>query len=303
MKISVCVITINRFEEIKRLLTSLERSDIDHCYEILILCNGSSDEEYNQVYNVTKSSNLFDKIRLIRVGENRGVSGGRDILFKEAKGDICLFLDDDVIFCYGDLFSKIQKVFSNNKVAALGFAILDTRHINYYPFKTKELYNQIDILKNDMLVSYFVGAAHAIRKTSYFEVGGYDSRYFYGLEEIYLSYKFINKNYDIVFTPEVIFVHKPSDKNRLGIRQEIMSLRNRILFSRELLPFPYNIIFLIIWSVKIFIQSCKWFGLFNGIYILYKGLIGGFREKIQVYNKLSNTAIRYIKTNKGRLCY
>src|SRR2546423_942387 len=59
------------------------------------------------------------------------------------------------------------------------------------------------------LLGFFAGAS-VIRRSAFFEVGGYDERYFIGGEEQLLAWDLAARGYWLCYVPEVVVHHHPS---------------------------------------------------------------------------------------------
>jgi glycosyltransferase involved in cell wall biosynthesis len=91
--LSVVVPTYNRREILKRTLPSLlEQTARPGGYEILVVVDGSRD----QTVEMLEAHREKSRIRTI-VQENRGLAAARNRGAEEARGDVVLFLDDDMI--------------------------------------------------------------------------------------------------------------------------------------------------------------------------------------------------------------
>jgi glucosyl-dolichyl phosphate glucuronosyltransferase len=93
--ISIIIPTFNRFELLKNSIESILKHNSNFAlYEILVVDNGSKDRTKNAVEDIQKSNPklplhyFYDEIPGLLTGRHRG--------YKEAKGEILTFIDDDV---------------------------------------------------------------------------------------------------------------------------------------------------------------------------------------------------------------
>ena len=106
MPISVVMLTWNNFEKFQRCSQSMFHMMLDdRVEEILILDNGS--HEITLLNLLRKLNKQCKKFRVIFNPENLGVAGGRDLLFKEAKGDHIFSVDSDVTILNHDALINI----------------------------------------------------------------------------------------------------------------------------------------------------------------------------------------------------
>lgn len=95
MKISVIIPTHNRFDILQKCLLALEKQTLDHSFfEVLIGDDGSTDETEKALPDLLKSLQL--KTHYFRLPHS-GPSAPRNKGIREAKGDILLFLGDDIL--------------------------------------------------------------------------------------------------------------------------------------------------------------------------------------------------------------
>ena len=90
--ISVIIPTRNRCKSLNRTLESIEKCKYDDLYEIIVVDNGSSDATHSVCEK--KKKNL--PIRYI-YDERPGLHVGRNVGYQQSKGEILVYLDDDVI--------------------------------------------------------------------------------------------------------------------------------------------------------------------------------------------------------------
>ncbi|MDE6575478.1 MAG: glycosyltransferase, partial [Muribaculaceae bacterium] len=91
MKISVIVLTCNQRELTMQCLRSLAKFFAEDDNELILVDNGSSDGTADKVRKT------FPEVRIIELGENRGVAAGRNIGLAAAKGEYLMILDNDTI--------------------------------------------------------------------------------------------------------------------------------------------------------------------------------------------------------------
>lgn len=292
MTISVIVITYKRLEELKESIQRLleEQDDFD---ELILVDNHSEDgtEEYGQELAGTN-----DKVRFFSMQENLGVAGGRNYAIRQAIGDILVFLDDDAVFEEKGYFTAVRrKLAENPKLGALAFRI-----INFYskemrteeiPFTNKKLDMNVE-----RLTSMYIGAGHAIRKKVIDQCGLYPEDYFYGVEELDLSFRIIGASYQILYFPTVRVLHKQAITGRVTNQEKwIRSYRNRMLTAYRYLGVNYQLGLGILLFAKIAIKS-------RSISAPIKGLIRFVKDRRHTRKqRINKAAIRYMKENYGRL--
>lgn len=109
MLISVCIVTHNRKEYLKRCLDSLFNQSRGFG-ELIIIDNGSTDG------TIPFIRENYPQSRLIENKENLGQAKGRNQAISQSRGKYVFCLDDDLILDKNYL-EKLMKVFSQNKKA------------------------------------------------------------------------------------------------------------------------------------------------------------------------------------------
>jgi GT2 family glycosyltransferase len=219
--LSLCIICHDRPDELDAALASAPGFD-----EVLVV-------------DMASDPPLASKpgVRMIRLDQNRNVTGGRNLLVKHATGDVIVFLDDDAVFAEAIAASQIRaRMDSPNAPDALAFKIVrsDGSVVSAeYPFRG---------LPRDLTprrCAYFVGCGVAIRRDAYVEAGGFNEAYGYSTEEIDLAFSLARAGRRIDFAPEIAVEHRPSLHGRAP-EPDVPALRlqNRLMLVRAHLPWP-----------------------------------------------------------------
>jgi len=298
--ISVILITYGRKEDLESCLDSVLKQEYNN-YELIIVDNNEDELISNYLKELISRIKYKDKVRYYKVNKNLGVTGGRNFGIKKAKGDILVFIDDDAFLENKNAFQKIHSIFfKDSQIGALSFKI-----INYYSKKIerKEFPHKNKRLDPDKQfeTSYFIGAGHAIKKEIFNSIGLYSEDFFYGMEELDLSFKIIDIGYKIYYYPEVIVWHKQSLEGRLTEKEKWQKiLENRIKVSIRNLPWKYIIFSTLIWSVKVFIEVK------GDFIVVFKSYRNIFRERKNILKErkvINLVALQKLKKLCGRLYY
>lgn len=291
MKISVIIISYNRKNELRDcLLSLLNQSSL---FEIIVVDNNSSDGS-EEIFSGGEVSH--PAIKFFKLKENVGVAGGRNYGITQATGDVLFFIDDDALLEPQNAIELIVKKFEKDKdVGILAFKI-----VNYYSKKIqREEFPHIDKFLDpdkEFETTYFIGAGHAIRKEVFEKCGLYPDDFFYGMEELDLSFRVLDNGFRIIYFPEITVWHKKSLKGRITDEKKwIYTLRNRMAISYKYLPYKDFLISCFVWLIKIAIKS-------RSLSVPMKGL----NEFLKYKNSLKRTPIRNetldkIKKLRGRI--
>jgi GT2 family glycosyltransferase len=135
-------------------------------------------------------------------GANRGVVARNDG-FDAAQGDIIVLFDDDVLIETPDFLDRFGEAFAADpRLGAVTIAKhvrgATGRRVDLIPHTNK----RID-LTHPFPTFRFVGGCVGFRAATLREVGGFLPDFFYGLEEIELSYRIIDGGWRILYQPAI----------------------------------------------------------------------------------------------------
>ena len=207
LKLSICVITMNRAEQLVQALESCMDCNLPNGTEFVVLDNASTDDTEKRVKDFSaKYPNITVNYKFSP--NNLGVGGGRAAAFELAKGDITYFLDDDAVIAdesKEQFFTKSLSVFENNpEVASLTTKIYDELlNIN----RENEIGEVVCGEVNLPLIFHYLGGSHYLRK-EYFDSPLY-LNIKYGSEEFYPSIVVQDKGYFNVIDKDLCIIHKP----------------------------------------------------------------------------------------------
>jgi GT2 family glycosyltransferase len=172
-----------------------------------------------------------DNVALHEIGRNVGVPAGRNIATRMGDAPYVIALDNDAEFADEECALRaIAMMEADTTLAAVAFRILiyatreDDDSSWAYPGVLRALRDQ------SFFTSRFVGAGHAIRRSAFEAVGGYDDDLFFACEEMDLGLRFINAGYRIKYDASIEILHKVSPEGRFrwsagrfyyGVRNEL----------------------------------------------------------------------------------
>ena len=293
MTISVIIVTFKRDQDLLDAVQSVLKQKTD-CEVIIIDNNPESVVEGLLPAN--------ENIRYYKQKSSESLMCARNLGTQMAKGDIVVYLDDDAVFENSDALCKVKSYINNYKdVGCFTFRIE-----NYYSRKiTPKEFPHPDLKLADQkcYVSYFSGGAHAFRKKVLDEVGPLLDMG-YGGEELELSFRVIKQKYKILYTPDILVLHKVAQTGRFSSKKLVyFSVRNRYFVLTRHLPFVYLLINTSAWNVIWFYRALRsralksyFSGLYEGLQFLSKGLL-------QKRDVVGGEALHYLKQNGGRLWF
>ncbi|MFO0704588.1 MAG: glycosyltransferase family 2 protein [Candidatus Andersenbacteria bacterium] len=229
--VSYVILTRNRTADLAENLVALAQQTYKPL-EVIVVVNGP-DEPTLQLLR-----ERFGWVRVVQPSKNLGVAGGRNAGMRVARGEIIVCVDDDASYrdvraterivqyfrvkpMLGVLAFEERSYFTPDKNLHWGFPGRLPARDRARPFETY----------------YYPGAGHAIRASALNETGLYPERYFYSTEEKDLSYRMLDRGYEIWYTPDIKVYHKVTPAGR-NYNRDRLELRNHYWFGMRLLPWP-----------------------------------------------------------------
>jgi GT2 family glycosyltransferase len=304
--LSLVIITYNRPADaldLARNIGSLE--GLDELVEEVIIVNNHSSVDYGPVQEFIAAHPAIP-FRYVMVPENLGVSRGRNFAVTLSRAPYLVFLDDDALFSNRDALRYIVPVFEGENgatpprpVGIIAFKIYyaATLQLQQNAFPHKRFAGRKNWPYFD--APYFSGAAHAIRRAVFEEVGDYPASFFYGMEEYDLGYRALDAGYSIRYDSHVVILHKESPAGRLPPREKLRGMWvNKSKVAWAYLPGRYFISTAFLWSLE-YLKKSGW-----DLAGYSKGWAEVFRIPRTWRRKpIGRAALDYLRQVKARLCY
>lgn len=196
--------------------------------EIIIIDDASTDE------SVSFLQGKYPEIKLIVHGKNKGFGDTCNDGVKEARGDIIVLLNTDVI-PEKDFLKPLSGYFEDESIFAVGLG-----EKNGGPGWAVFENGTIDLVRrerlNDSSIAFWAsGGQSAFSKSKWLALGGFDELYkpFYW-EDIDLSYRAWKRGYKVMWEPEAKVLHKHEggviNTNYSRDYVSYFSERNRLIF-------------------------------------------------------------------------
>lgn len=203
---------------------------LDHAADLLeevIVVNNASTADYGPFLAFIRDVPHIP-FRYIESPENLGVARGRNFALKQGSAPIAIMLDDDAEMGNPDCLVKLMQVFDRRDdgrpKAIVSFKVLyyENRQMQVNAFPHKDFAKHRD---SHFLPTYFyAGGAHAVRREALDKAGLYPEDFFYGMEEYDLSYRILDAGFSIVYTDEVVMLHKESPLGRQPRKEKIRQM-------------------------------------------------------------------------------
>ncbi len=204
-QVSIIIVNYNGKTHLEECLSSLEKIDYKN-YEIILVDNNSTDTSVEYV------KNTYPSITIIKLNRNYGFAEPNNVGAKNAKGDYLLFLNNDTTV-NPNFISEMVNVLEQDPQIAICQSLLlkpngevdssgdfiDTLG-RAYSSKNKE--NEVKKILSAR------GASMMVRKNSFWDLGGFDKRFFASFEDVDLGWRAWIWGYKIVLVPNSIVYHK-----------------------------------------------------------------------------------------------
>lgn len=268
--------------------------------EIIVLNNGSS-SDYSCFTNYIQTLSPPDreKLHYIKHPQNLGVAGGRNLCIQNAKGKYLLFMDDDAEIVEKNVIAFVLnkfKQYENEHLAIIGFM-----GKNPFTGKTETPLKNPKLIegKNEIFYNLFFGYGHVFPKSLIEITGYYQEDFFYGMEEYDLCYATIKAGYSILFTQEILVLHKQNPDGREPHKTTYARMfSNKMVVVYKHLPMLFVCTHFVMWSLFLLKKS----GFDLGLY--FKTVRSIFKRLKQTYRKsMPEQGMQYLKRVGARFWY
>ena len=204
MKFSILISAYNIENYIRKCIeTCLEQTYKD--YEIIVVndCSTDKTKEILEEYS--------DKIKIITLPENRGLSYARNIAIEESKGDyICIIDGDD--FIQKDYLEKVNNVietYPNIDIVFFSF-IIKRECLSLFDFRYQDFESHLSDNPYEFY-DYFIAGSQAgiVKREIYEKIKFPEGRYY---EDVGTIYKVLGEAKQVYFLKDPLYIHR----NRLG---------------------------------------------------------------------------------------
>ena len=258
---SIVIVTWNGLHHLKEFLPSVNSTDYPD-FEIIIADNNSTDG------TVEWLEHEYPWVKIARYNKNYGYCGGNNRSIPYAVKDIIVFLNNDVkvdpnwlthlatSFDYENVVAAQPKMRSLKEPEFFEYAGAAGGFLDKlgYPFcrgrimdKLEKDEGQYDLQENIFWAS---GAALAIRRDAFINIGGFDEDFEFHMEEIDLCWRLLNQGRKIVYQPESVVYHLGGGSLPMGsprkvyynFRNSLVMLWKNWTLKSLLIKFPIRLI-------------------------------------------------------------
>jgi len=231
-EVDVVILALDRAEEtVAAIHSALDQTGVSRF--VIIVDQGSRPDALALLAEAVSGR---DDAMLIALDHNLGVPGGRNLGTALGHGRFIAGLDNDAVFSAPDVLARMVAAFeADPDLGALGCRIVvdqtgdDDLSSWGYPLallaRSRETFD----------AATFVGAGHAIRRTSWDDAGGYDARLFFCWEEYDFCLRAIARFWRVRYRGDIVIRHKVSPERRVSWsgNRWFHYVRNRIYIGRK----------------------------------------------------------------------
>jgi GT2 family glycosyltransferase len=197
-RVSVVVCSYNGERWLPGCFDALERLDYPE-WEVVVVSDGSTDG--------TDALTLERGFRLIRSGENRGLSTARNLGLETATGEIVAYVDDDAR-PDADWLRHLALSFERGSHAAMGGPNIPPEEDGLIArCVASSPGGPIHVLVGDDLAEHVPGCNLAVRRDCLQAVDGFDPRYWIAGDDVDLCWRLQREGYTIGFNPAAVVRH------------------------------------------------------------------------------------------------
>ena len=270
----------NKNISLEILISTKDRDNLDFLNNIFVNNNTHSNPILiiNQTQNLNFSCPHSDNINLINVNEI-GLSKSRNLAIANAKADICLLADDDIVY-ENNFESIILNAFNLNPSAdIITFKMNDFKGNSFKDYPIIKKHNKKSLSFVNSVVIAFRRNSIISNKVFFDENFGLGSTFQTADEYVFLR-DALNLNLDIVFHNEVILSH-PVDSSGKDVASD------RILFAKGALFYKY-------YNILSFLK------LIHYLYLMFKFKYISLGQVINKYLIGVKGIIKYINVNNEK---
>ena len=220
--LTISFLSLNRSTLSARLLRSISEYLPDFAGEVLIIDNGSTTEEISQLRSLCEAQPY--RWRLVELGKNYGVAGGRNRTIPHVRTDWLMCLDNDIYFTRNPL-PQVQHDLARLGCHFMSLPLLDSDEKSifargghlYLSFEHGELHIgagsacRQEVPENldgeGFLATFLFGGACVVNRKTFENVGSYDEAMFVGFEDIDFSIRLFQQGYKVGSSSILALVH------------------------------------------------------------------------------------------------
>lgn len=220
IKLSICISTWNRKNDLKKLIYELENQTLERKYYEIIVCDSNSSDGTKEVMKILMTK--YQNIKYVNTEKNI-LAAKRNLGLFYSKGEIVIFLDDDIVPLKNFLESHLRAhEHETNKIfcGKVQFPNKLVASSNYYRFRNdahrnsgyKELpFNRIVVMNMSFKKKEFLNEIHSLN----------EKFTHYGCEDIELGYRISLSKLKLYYLDTAEVIHYEKSKNIVEYSKKI----------------------------------------------------------------------------------
>ncbi|MDQ3687362.1 MAG: glycosyltransferase [Acidobacteriota bacterium] len=234
VSVSVVIPTHNRSDALTKTLSCLAKQDFNKFWEVIVVNNRCTDD----TDEVVRRQNFPASLRLV-YEETPGAAAARNRGAKEARGEILIFIDNDILVPPDFIRRHVETLLANPNCWFVGRVInppeLRQSSFGRYRDDLHESYYQDLPTQNFADFAGATGQNWAMRKDEFLIAGGFDDSYsIASCEDAELALRAREKGFRTMFNPKSVVVHNDwaTTLDSFCRRQELYSISSVLLWKK-----------------------------------------------------------------------
>ena len=215
--VSIIIVNLNGKSLLEKCLHSIKET-IYQNYEIILVDNNSSDGSIDFV------KTQFPKISIISLEQNYGFAKPNNIGAKKSKGEFLIFLNNDTEVPPNWINELVNVANSDSKIALCQSLLLlsngDIDSSGDFVDIYGRAYSSRKMVNNVVPILSARGACMLVKKNIFFELGGFDEKFFASFEDVDLGWRAWLWGYKVVLVPNSIVKHTGGETIK-NLKEEI----------------------------------------------------------------------------------
>lgn len=219
---TVVITTKNRKDDLRRAIESclIQKPPV----HVLVVDDASVDQTYEMVREE------FPTVQIERSLHSHGYIVQRNFAARIAPTEYIVSIDDDAEFSSPSVVAQAISHFRSPDVAAVAIPFID---VNRSPKVRQLAPTETDV----WATNEFIGTAHALRRSAFWEVNGYREHLIHQGEEGDLTIRLMDRGYYIICgSGDPILHHESPNRNLRRINE--LGQRNLLIFTWQNVPMP-----------------------------------------------------------------
>jgi len=310
MKIGIVVINWNGLNLLKKYLKSI--IDNSENSTVYVIDNNSSDDS---IFYLRQN---FKEVEIISLEKNYGFAEGYNKGLKKVKEDYVCIINNDILVTK-DWLSSIREKLRKHPQSIIQPNILDINNEEFfeyagasggfidkygYPFCRGRIFDTLEKdggQYRDSKIFWASGACFFISKKIFYDIGGFDKRFFAHMEEIDLCWRGFNKGFDCYSVTSSKVFHVGAATIKKNSKKTYLNYRNSLIMMTKNLPLKNLLSTLFIRLILDLVSSIRFLvkGEISSFTALYRAHFNYFKILRLLLKERDNTSKKsnYFKIN------